>query len=142
MGTLSQTLRQDMISAMKSKDASTLSVIRYLLAQIKNVEIDHGEQSDEQEMAILSKEVKKINEAIEQLTIAGRNELVAEEKAKIKVIQQYLPKQLSEDELKTLILSAIEEVKDKSHGEKMRVAMAAVKGRADGKEVARILQQM
>ena len=133
--TLKELLSESMKSAMKAKDKDRLKTIRLALPDIKRVEVDtREEQSDSQIIAILDKMVKQRRESIKQFELGGRSELAAQEQFEIEVLNEFLPKALSDDEIDALIRSAItdsgaETIKD------MGKVMALIKpqgmGRAD-----------
>jgi uncharacterized protein YqeY len=105
---LAQSIRADMKSAMKARDKERLSTIRLILAEFKRIEVDERiEVDDARALAVLDKMVKQRRDSAEQFTSAGRDELAAAENAEIAVIQQYLPAQLSEEELIAMVDAAI-----------------------------------
>ena len=97
-----------MKSAMKARDKERLSTIRLILAEFKRIEVDERiEVDDARALAVLDKMVKQRRDSAEQYTSAGREELAATENAEIAVIQEYLPAQLSEEELIAMVDAAI-----------------------------------
>ncbi|RLA44529.1 MAG: GatB/YqeY domain-containing protein [Gammaproteobacteria bacterium] len=105
---LAQSIRADMKTAMKARDKERLSTIRLILAEFKRIEVDERiEVDDARALAVLDKMVKQRRDSAEQYTSAGRDELAATENAEIAVIQQYLPAQLSEEELIAIVDAAI-----------------------------------
>ncbi len=97
-----------MKTAMKARDKERLSTIRLILAEFKRIEVDERiEVDDARALAVLDKMVKQRRDSAEQFTSAGRDELAATENAEIAVIQQYLPAQLSEEELVAMVDAAI-----------------------------------
>ena len=97
-----------MKTAMKARDKERLSTIRLILAEFKRIEVDERiEVDDTRALAVLDKMVKQRRDSAEQYRNAGRGELAATEDAEIAVIQQYLPAQLSEEELITMVDAAI-----------------------------------
>ena len=133
--TLKELLSESMKSAMKAKDKDRLKTIRLALSDIKRVEVDTREQqSDSQIIAILDKMVKQRRESIKQFELGGRSELAAQEQFEIEVLNEFLPKALSDDEIDSLIRSAItdsgaETIKDM--GKVMALIKPQVIGRAD-----------
>ena len=106
--TLKELLSESMKSAMKAKDKNRLKTIRLALSDIKRVEVDtREEQSDSQIIAILDKMVKQRRESIKQFELGGRSELAAQEEFEIEVLNEFLPKALSDDEINSLIQSTI-----------------------------------
>ncbi|MFV9511024.1 GatB/YqeY domain-containing protein [Tepidibacillus sp. LV47] len=143
---LMERINEDLKQAMKNKDKLRLSVIRMIRSAIKYAEIEKKTTalSDEQIIDVLSREMKQRRESLQEFENAGRQDLVDNVKAEIEVIQEYLPKQLTEEELKVLIQEIIDQVGAKTKadmGKVMGVLMPKVKGRADGKLVNQLVQQ-
>jgi len=139
-------LNQDLKEALKAKDEAKLRTVRMLLAAIKNFEVEKmGPATDEEIFQIMSKEIKKRQEAIEMYKKGGRPDLAQAEKQEIEVIQSYMPNQLSEEEIRELARKVISEMNLKSPkdvGTAMKVIMPQVKGRADGKLVNKIVSEL
>jgi uncharacterized protein len=144
--TLTEKLAEDMKQAMKSKDKIRLSVIRMVRTAIKNAEIDQQKTlTDDEVLAVINKELKQRRDSLEAFESAGRTDLVEEVKAEIEVLIGYLPKQLTEEELKSIIQATIQEVGATSKadmGKVMAALMPKVRGRADGKVVNQMVQQL
>lgn len=132
--------------AMKNKDNQRRDVLRLLSSAIKQVEVDsQKELTPEQTLDVLQKEAKKRRESISELTAAGRTEQAAAEQYELAVLEEFLPKQLSEDEIRALVQAAIEQVgatSGKDMGKVMGVVQPQTKGRADGKLVSQIVKEM
>ena len=139
---LTQTLKQ----ALRDRDERRKRTVRLALAAIKNAEIDSQADLDETTiLAILQKEVKSRRETIEGAERAGREDLIAEALAEIDILDEFLPKPLTEDELMDLAEEAVEEAGARSlkeMGNVMKIIMPRVAGRADGKEVSTIVRQL
>lgn len=137
--TLVEKINSDLINAMKSKDEVRLNVLRMLKSELKYKAIDSGQDlSDEDAVAVLSSAAKKRNEAAEEYGRGGRDDLAEQEMAESEIIKEYLPEQLSEDELKQLVEKAVAETGADSMndlGAVMKSLMPQVRGRADGKSV-------
>ena len=135
MAELKQTLQDDMKQAMKSKEKERLSAIRFILNAIKQREIDERiTLDDEQVLAILDKLAKQRRESISQFQEAKRDDLVAKEQFELTVIEQYLPAQLSEEEVDGLINKAITDTGAsamKDMGQVMAILKPELQGRAD-----------
>jgi len=126
-----------MKNAMRARDSLALDAVRYLLSLVKNAEIDaHRELDDAEITTILQKEVKTRREAILQFEQAGQEATVSEETKKLDILMQFLPKQLSTEELRVAIQKIIEGVASKDFPAVMRVASSELKGQADGRLVA------
>lgn len=136
---LSERLSDDLKSALKSGDKDRVSILRMVKAAIKNKEIEKGSAASEEEISALFRSfVKKAQESIEQFSKAGRTDLADKEKAELLVVQSYLPQQLGEDEIRSIITDAIRETGasgQKDMGRVMKAVMAKTKGQADGKLV-------
>ena len=141
---LKKKIMEDMKEAMKAKDMLKVSVLRLLNSEIKNKEIDKkGELSDDEILAVIQKAVKQRKESIEQYEKAGRSDLAEKEKKELEILESYLPKPLSEEELNALIDEVIKEVgatSVKDMGKVMQAIMPKVRGRADGKLVNQLVR--
>jgi uncharacterized protein len=132
-------INTEMISAAKAKDKIRLSAIRMLKTALHNKEIDLMRPLNETEtLQILSAIVKQRKDSIEQFTQGGRIDLVEKETAELKVIQEFMPAQMPDEEVEAIIKKAILEsgassVKDM--GKVMKVLMPQLTGKADGKAV-------
>ncbi|MFN4189407.1 MAG: GatB/YqeY domain-containing protein [Pseudothermotoga sp.] len=144
--TLKERLSQDLKEAMKSKDETRVRTIRLLIAAIKNFEVEKmGQATDEEVLQVMSKEVKKRLESIEMYKQASREDLAAEEENELKIIKSYMPEQMSEDQIRELAKQVIEQhnlSSAKDVGTAMKLIMPQVKGRADGKLVNKIVQEL
>jgi len=145
MPDLKERLVEDMKKAMREKSKKELSVIRMARAAIKNKEINNQKELNNQEVIeVLSGQVKKIRESIEDFIKGDRTDAVEEAKNEIKILQRYLPEQMGENEINNLVDEIIEEVEatDMSDmGKVMKTIMPRVKGRVDGSEVNRIVRE-
>ncbi len=132
-------VNQEMIRAAKEKAGLRLSTLRMLKSGLHNREIDLKRELNEAEfLQLLSSMVKQRRDSIEQFEKGGRSDLVEKEKAELKVIEEFLPSQLSEADLDAAITEAIREVGAtgiRDMGKVMKVLMPKVTGRADGKVV-------
>jgi uncharacterized protein len=141
-------LTEDMKQAMKAREAGKLrlSVIRMVRASIKNVEIDRRKElSDDEVLDVLAKEVKLRRDAAEEFKKGNRQDLVDTLGQEIAILMQYLPEQMSEAEVRTLVAEAVAATgaaDAKEMGKVMAVLMPKVKGRADGKLVNAIVREM
>lgn len=137
--TLVEKINSDLIGAMKSRDEVRLKVLRMLKSELKYKAIDTGQNlSDDEAVAVLSSAAKKRKEATDEYRRGGRDDLAEQEMAESEIIQQYLPEQLSEDELTKLVEKAVAETGAESMkdlGAVMKVLMPQIRGRADGKSV-------
>ncbi|REJ26149.1 MAG: hypothetical protein C6P37_14120 [Caldibacillus debilis] len=143
---LLERLNEDMKSAMKNKEKERLSVIRMIKSSLQNEAIKLGKSqlSEDEEMTVLSREVKQRKESLQEFKKAGRQDLVEKTEKELAVVSQYLPQQFSEDELRQIIRQTISEVQATSRkdmGKVMAAVMPKVKGRADGSLVNQIVQK-
>ncbi|CVK17444.1 MULTISPECIES: GatB/YqeY domain-containing protein [Sporomusa] len=140
-------LTEDMKQAMKDREAGKfrLSVIRMVRASIKNLEIDKKrELSEEEVLDVLAKEVKMRRDSIEEFKKGNRPDLVENLEQEVDILMQYLPQQLSEQEVRALVTEAVTEsqaASAKDMGKVMAILMPKVKGRADGKLVNSIVRE-
>ncbi len=137
---LKDKLAEEMKGAMKSQDKVRLSTIRMLISAVKYKEIDLGKVlTDEEVIETVTSSVKQRRDSIEQFTNAGRNDLVEKEEAELKILQGFLPKQLSVEEVEAEIDRTVTEAGAsgmKDLGKVMKLLMPKVAGRADGKMVS------
>ncbi|MDC3415563.1 GatB/YqeY domain-containing protein [Aquibacillus salsiterrae] len=143
---LTERLNQDMKQAMKDKDKQTLSVIRMVKASIQNEAIKLGSDNltEDEELSVLTKELKQRKDSLHEFEEAGRDDLVEKLKDELKVLQAYMPKQLTEEELENIVLDTIKEVNASSKqemGKVMSAIMPKVKGKADGSKVNELVQK-
>lgn len=139
---LKATLKSDLTDAIRAKDKVRSSTLRMALSAVSNAEVAGSaarELSEDEVLAVLTKEGKKRREAAEAYDGAGRAELAAQERAELEVIETYLPTQLGDDELDTLAAEAVADVgatEVKQLGQVMKVLQPKVAGRAEGGRVA------
>lgn len=141
-------LTVDMKEAMKDRENGKLrlAVIRMVRANIKNVEINNKQElSDDEVLAVLMKEVKMRQDSLEEFQKAGRDELVAQAKEEIEILEKYLPEALGDDELRAIVAEVVAEVGatgPKDMGKVMPAVMAKTKGRADGKRINAMVREL
>jgi uncharacterized protein len=147
MAELKERLRADLTVAMKARDKLTTATIRMLLAAIQAEEVS-GKQvrelSDDEVLKVLARESRKRGEAAEIYVTNGRGELAATERAEAQVIDDYLPRQLNEDELANVVDTALAQVAEeigqrpgaKQMGQVMKAAMAIAEGKADSSRLS------
>lgn len=141
-------LEEDMKTAMRAREQGKfrLSVIRMVRASIKNAEInERRELNDEEVLSVLAKEVKMRKDSFEEFTKAGRDDLAEPTKREIDILAEYLPEQLTEAEVTSLVEQAIKDtgaLSPKDMGKVMGVISPKVKGRADGKQVSDIVKKL
>lgn len=144
---LKDKINVDLKNAMKEKDALKLQTIRSIRAMILEFEKSGAgrEIAPEDEIKMLSQAAKKRQEAIEQFRNAGRNELADKEEAELKIIQTYLPKQLTEEEIEAEVKKLALEIGASSKNDfakLMPLAAKEMKGKADGKAIKIIVEKV
>lgn len=143
---LSDRLNEDMKQAMKSQDKFKLSVIRMVRSTIKNSEIDLKRPLDDNEVLdVLTREIKQRKDSLQEFTKAGRDDLADNLSAELVILAEYMPQQLSEEEVKAIVQQTIQQIGASSKadmGKVMTALMPQVKGRADGKIINQLVQQL
>ena len=139
-------IKQDMYAAMKSKDKVKATILRSLLSNLKKIEIEKKEPIAEPEyLSIVKKMVKQLKESIDVYSQAGRIELAEKEKSELSIIEAYLPKQFSEEEISELIKNIISEISAKNIsdiGKVMAIVMKKGGGKVDGGIANRIAKEL
>lgn len=136
-----------MKTAMKSGDKARLEVLRFMLAGLnaaqkeKTLKDPEATLSDAEVVSLLQKEAKKRKEAVELFRQGNRNDLVEKEEADLKIIFEYLPKELSKEEV-TVIVKDLKEKGFNDFSSLMRESMKVVQGRADGKMVGDVIKDV
>jgi uncharacterized protein YqeY len=143
---LLERLNNDMKQAMKNKEKDKLSVIRMIKASLQNEAIKLGvkELSEADELTVLSRELKQRKDSLHEFDKAGREDLVEKLRTELAIVELYMPKQLSEEELAEIVKQTILDVGAKSKadmGKVMAAIMPKVKGKADGSLVNKFVQQ-
>ncbi|NMO89389.1 GatB/YqeY domain-containing protein [Actinomycetospora sp. TBRC 11914] len=139
---LKERLRSDLTAAMKARDEVRVATLRMALTAVTTAETSgdtHHDLSDDDVLGVLSRETKKRRESAEAFDGAGRSELAERERAEEKVLAEYLPQPLSDDELAALVAAAIAETgadSPRQMGQVMKVVQPQVGQRADGKRVS------
>ena len=137
-------LQEELIAAMKAKDKATLTGLRNIIGKLKALRIDKGEDlTKEDYIQILQSSAKQLKDSIEQYEKGGRDDLVEIETFELKLIEKYLPKQLSEDDVRTLVRKTIKSTGAQSMQDMGRVMGAIMKhlaGSTNGKMIQKIVQ--
>jgi hypothetical protein len=142
---LKDEIYEDLKKAMKAREEVRVRTLRMAIAAIKNKLVDKKDLDDEDVIEILTKEAKLRKDSIEEYTKANREDLAQSEREELEIIKEYLPEKMGEDELRTIILDAIEEQNVNSPtglGLIMKTVMPKVKGRADGKRVNKMVRDI
>jgi uncharacterized protein YqeY len=139
-------ITEDLKNAIKGKNPVRTSCLRMLKASLKNKQIEKGrELTDEETQAIISSLIRKNKEAIREFRNGGREDLASKEEEEVRIFYDYLPQQLSQEEIeKTIreIIAEIAAVSQKDLGKIMKLAMARMAGKAQGKEVNEIARKL
>ncbi|OGX37133.1 MAG: hypothetical protein A3C36_06715 [Omnitrophica WOR_2 bacterium RIFCSPHIGHO2_02_FULL_52_10] len=143
---LEDRIQKDYIAAMKSRDSLRSSTLSFLRAQIKNVLIEKKQDKlgDPDIITVIKKQVKQRQESVAQYEQGGRKDLADKEAAEMAVLKEYLPQEMSEQELKGLVaesIKAAQAVSMKDMGKVMKVMTEKVQGRADNKLVSELVKK-
>lgn len=137
---LRETIEKDFLTAYKAKEAATVSALRMLRAAIKNAEIDHkGDFTDENVIEIVGRETKKLADSVESFVSGGRDDMAESTRAEMEILKKYLPAQLTDEELSSIVgetIASLGDVTAKDFGRVMSEVMKSAKGKADGSRVS------
>lgn len=143
---LKQKLTGDLKQAMRDRDKVKLSVIRLVIAAIKNAEIARQTTLDDADiLGIIAKEARQRRESVEAFRQGNRQDLVAQEEAELTLLQGYLPQQISREEIIAEARRVIEEVGAQGPGDKGKVMpklISQLKGKADGREINAVVTEL
>lgn len=138
-------LEKDMIEAMKAKEKERLTVIRMVKAALKQEQIDHKKElNDDLLIDVVNKQIKMRKDSISEFEKGGRKDLVDATQAEIDILLKYLPEQLSREDVEKTIDEIFDEIKpegQKDMGKVMKEAQAKLKGKADMKDVSTIIRE-
>lgn len=142
---LKEKINEDLKESIKSRNELRIETIRSIRAEILKMDKSgmNREMTEEEEITLLKKQAKMRKESIELFEKAGRMELVEHEKAQLKIIEEYLPQEASEEEVSKIvsdIISKMGEVMEKDFGKVMGMVMKEMKGKADGKLVQTVVK--
>ncbi|PKL90965.1 MAG: glutamyl-tRNA amidotransferase [Candidatus Goldiibacteriota bacterium HGW-Goldbacteria-1] len=142
---LNEKLSEDLKASMKAKDETKTAVIRQIKTAVMNAEIKlKKEMTDDDIVSVIFSLSKAHNESIESFTKGNRPELAEKEKQELEIIMGYLPKQLTDDELREIVketITAVNAQSAKEMGKVMGAVMPKVKGRADGTKIGVIVKE-
>ena len=143
---LQEKLTSDLKEAMRSGDKTRLSVIRMIRARLQNAEIAQQKKLDDPDiLGLIAKEAKEHRESIEEFKKGSRNDLIAREEAELAILLEYLPQQMSRDEVVSAARQVIEEVGAQGPGEKgkvMQKLMPQLKGKAEGRDINEVVTEL
>jgi len=145
---LKKKLQEELKQSMLARNVLKTSVLRMLLSALNYYEIQKGgagyEATDEDVLSVIQKEAKQRRDSIEEFKKANRMELVDKETKELEMLQAYLPRQMSEEEIKSLVKDSINQTGAKTiadMGKVMGILMPKVKGKADGGLVSKIVKE-
>lgn len=142
---LKQTLQEELKNALKSKDETKISTVRFLNAAIKNEEINKSKReeglSDDEITSVIARQIKQRKDAIEQFTKGGREDLTAKEKKELAILQSFMPAQMSEEEIRAVAREIIAGGAI-GFGAVMSAVMQRLKGKAEGVIVKKIVEEV
>lgn len=141
---ISSDLSSEIQAALKSKDSTRVSVLRLLSAALCNAEVEkRGDLSEEETLGVITRELRKREEAAAEYQRGGRSDRAAAEEGEAAVLREWLPEPLSDDEISRLVDEAITETGatvPQQMGQVMKAVMPKLQGRADGKAVAELVR--
>ena len=143
---LKEQISEDIKNALKAGDSFTAGVLRMVVAALQNKPIEKRGKGEEEELTqeeileILAREAKKRKQAIDLYKQGDRQELADNEEKELAIIEKYLPQQMNKEEVVEIVLAIIEKNKPENFGEAMKLVMAELKGKADGKMVAEVIK--
>ena len=144
MAAIKERIADDVKTAMRNQDKERLSTLRFIMAAIKQKEVDGGvDLDDTQVLAVLDKMAKQHRDSITQFKEAGRTDLVDKESRELETVQSYLPQQLSEDEIRQLVQQAIQEsgaAGMQDMGKVMGLLKPKLQGRADMSKISGLVK--
>ncbi len=135
-------LKEDLKTYMKAKDMISLNTVRAILNEINIREMKNIKITEEEIIKVLRSESKKRKESIETFEKAGRADLMEKESKELKIIENYLPAEMSDEELMAKIKEVVDKTEDKSFGSVMKASVVALNGAADGKRISAVLKQI
>jgi uncharacterized protein YqeY len=145
---LDERIQSEMNKALKEREELKVSLLRFLLAEVRNREIElnkRGKLTDEEIAQVIRTQVKKHQESIEAYRAGRREDLAKKEEAELQILNTYLPQSLTSPELEKIILETVKGIGAKGakdFGKVMGAVMVKVKGRADGQEVAALVRKL
>lgn len=141
---LIQKIEKDLNTALKASDKVVLSTLRFLMASVKNLEIEKlRELSDEETIGVIQKQIKQRQESITAFKAGKREDLVSKESQELEILSKYLPEQLAEEDLQKIISDTIKDLNagPADFGKVMKEVMIRVKGKADGHQVVETVKK-
>jgi uncharacterized protein YqeY len=157
---LIEEIKKDLISSLKDKKEIAISTLRMVISSVFNKEMEKRvfvlesepnlleeelkekiRLTDEEVQGVIFSEIKKRRDSVLEFEKGGREDLVLREKEEINVLMKYMPKELTEDEIKKIVKEAIQKIENKDIGSLMKEISPQTKGKADGKLVSKIVKE-
>ena len=142
---LKKRINNDLKDSMRSGDKTTRDVLRLLNSDIKNLEIEKsGEINEDEIIGIIKRNIKRRKDSIEQYEKGNREDLAVQEKKELKILEKYMPEQMSEEEIKKIVIDVIKKSEASGasgFGKVIGIVMKETKGMADGNMVSRIIKE-
>ena len=143
---LQEQINKDYVVAMKAKDSNRSSTLNFLRAQLKNVVIEKrvDQLEDADVVSVIKKQIKQRQDSIEQYEKGGRQELADKEKGELDILKEYLPEEMSEDQVSKIVTEVISETQAnsmKDMGKVMKLVQEKTQGNADNKVVSTLVKQ-
>lgn len=144
---LAEQIEKDVVAAMKAKDVVKVSTLRMLKSALGNylIQAKKDRAEDAETLGIITKQAKQRRESLESFEKAGRQDLADKEKAELAILEAYLPKQMTDDELRAAVQNAIAQsgaTGPADMGKLMKTLMPAVQGKADGRRVQEVIKSI
>lgn len=143
---LEDKIRENLKESLRQRDKARASILRLVLSEIKNAEIaQHQPLNDDETLGIIGREVKRHRESIELFKKGNRNDLVAQEEMELNILMEYLPRQMSRQEIVSAAKQVIAEVGAKEirdKGKVMSQLMPQLRGKAEGKDVGEVVLEL
>ena len=143
---LKTSIKNDLVEASKARNKNVVETLRLFMAALKNADIaQKKELSDKETVGVISAQVKRHKEAIDEFKKAGRGDLLEHEEQQLAVLEKYLPEQLSDEELEELVLEVAKQKaadSPKAFGLVMGEVMKRVQGQADGNKVKEVVEKV
>ena len=144
--TLKQQMQTELTAAMKARNEDVKRTLRLVMSSIKLAEVEQGEEiTEERVLSLLQKEIKTREDTIEEASSAQRDDLVQAAKAEIKILNQFLPQQMSLDELSSMAKEIIQQLGAsgiKDMGNVMKNLMPKLQGRASGQDASKVVREL
>ena len=145
MGTIDK-LKEELLNARKSGDSEKADILRVVLADIKNQEIEKGESLSEEEVVIaLRKNIKKVQDSIDSFMQAGKEDLAEVERKQKKILEGFVPALMDKDQIKNEVVAVVDEmgaVTMRDFGKVMQLVMKKLQGKADGSSVSEVVKEV